>query len=156
MPRQLLSGFRAMGFDVAFPYWASIVAECEALTGDIDAAIVRIDECLAKAEHDVELYYVSLLHHFKGEFLLKRDPRALDAAERCFRAAIAVAQAQGVKMPELKAVTSLARILRDRGRREEARASLASLYAWFKEGFDTPALVDAKALLQDLGGAELL
>ncbi|CAN93380.1 Protein kinase [Sorangium cellulosum So ce56] len=152
VPRQLLSGFRAMGAEVAFPYWASIVAECEALAGDLDAAIARIDECLEKAEHDVELYYVSLLHHVKGEFVLKRDPRALDAAERCFRDAIAVAQAQDVKMPELKAVTSLARVLRDRGRREEACVSLAPIYAWFKEGLDTPALVDAKALLKELAG----
>jgi hypothetical protein len=45
---------------------------------------------------------------------------------------------------------SLARFLARHGRRDEARARLAPLYAWFAEGFDAPDLVDAKALLDEL------
>jgi hypothetical protein len=45
---------------------------------------------------------------------------------------------------------SLARLLRDSGRRDEARAMLAEIYNWFTEGFDTADLKDAKALLDEL------
>jgi predicted ATPase len=50
------------------------------------------------------------------------------------------------------AATSLARLLRDQGRRDEARALLQSVYDWFTEGFDTQDLKDAQALLEALGG----
>jgi hypothetical protein len=45
---------------------------------------------------------------------------------------------------------SLARLLRDRGRPDEARSMLAEIYNWFTEGFDTADLKDAKALLDEL------
>ena len=45
---------------------------------------------------------------------------------------------------------SLARLRRDRGRRAEARELLAPVYGWFTEGFDTPNLIEAKALLDEL------
>ena len=52
---------------------------------------------------------------------------------------------------ELRATTSLARLLRDNNRHDEARAMLAEIYNWFTEGFDTADLKDAKALLEELG-----
>ena len=45
---------------------------------------------------------------------------------------------------------SLARLLRETNRRDEARAMLADIYGWFTEGFDTADLKDAKALLEEL------
>jgi predicted ATPase len=53
-------------------------------------------------------------------------------------------------MWELRAATSLARLRRDQGKRPEARDLLAPVYDWFTEGFDTPDLKDAKALLDQL------
>ena len=53
-------------------------------------------------------------------------------------------------MWELRATTSLARLLDEQGKRAEARAMLAEIYGWFTEGFDTPDLKDAKALLDQL------
>jgi predicted ATPase len=50
-----------------------------------------------------------------------------------------------------KAATSLARLWRDQGKRTEARDALAPVYGWFTEGFNTPVLQDAKALLDQLG-----
>ena len=49
----------------------------------------------------------------------------------------------------LQAVT-IAPLLRDRGKREEARDLLAPVYGWFTEGFDTSDLQDAKKLLDEL------
>ncbi len=51
---------------------------------------------------------------------------------------------------ELRTATSLARLLRDTNRRDEARTILAEIYGWFSEGFDTPDLKDARALLAEL------
>jgi len=67
-----------------------------------------------------------------------------------------VAQQQGAKSWELRATVSLARLwhsLRSQGRTEEARARLAEVYGWFTEGFDTPDLVEARALLAELRGS---
>jgi hypothetical protein len=44
----------------------------------------------------------------------------------------------------------LARLLRDRERRKEARDLLAQIYGWFTEGFATPDLKEARALLDEL------
>jgi predicted ATPase len=57
-------------------------------------------------------------------------------------------------MWELRAATSLARLWHEQGKRSEARALLAPTYGWFIEGFDTPDLREAKALLDELGGSE--
>ena len=72
-------------------------------------------------------------------------------AERCLRHAVAIAAEQGAKSFELRAATSLARLLRNTGRRDEARVMLADIYNWFTEGFDTADLKAAKALLGELG-----
>ena len=45
---------------------------------------------------------------------------------------------------------SLARLRQRQGRRDEARAALAAVYGTFTEGFTTPDLVDARALLETL------
>jgi predicted ATPase len=66
------------------------------------------------------------------------------------RKALAIADEQEAKLWELRAAVSLARRLRDHGRRGEARDLLAPVYGWFTEGFDTPDLKDAKALLDEL------
>jgi predicted ATPase len=71
-------------------------------------------------------------------------------AERSFRTAIEISRKQHAKSWELKATTSLARLLRDTGHREEARAMLTEIYNWFTEGFYTADLKDAKALLEEL------
>jgi predicted ATPase len=79
-----------------------------------------------------------------------RDSSATADAEACFRKAIEIARSQSAKSWELRAATSLARLLRATSRRDEARAMLAEIYNWFTEGFDTADLKDAKVLLDGL------
>ncbi len=71
-------------------------------------------------------------------------------AQSCFQRAIEVARQQSAKSWELRATASLARLLRDTNRRDEARTILAGIYNWFTEGFDTADLQDAKSLLEEL------
>ena len=86
----------------------------------------------------------------EGELILKRERHAFDAAKRCFDEAIQLARSREQKSNELRAVTGLARLLGEEGRREEAHDILAGVYNWFTEGFDTGDLKSAKALLDAL------
>jgi predicted ATPase len=81
---------------------------------------------------------------------LRLKQRQIERAEADFREAIALAQRMGAKAWELRATISLARLLNEKGRRNEARTMLAEIYGWFTEGFDTADLKDAKALLDEL------
>jgi tetratricopeptide (TPR) repeat protein len=116
----------------------------------------RCDEGLhavARARALLETYEARFaeaeLLRLKGELLL-RAGRDSDEAEGCLREAIAVARRQEAKWWELRATVSLARLLRDTNRSDEARAMLSDVYNWFTEGFDTADLKDAKALLDEL------
>ncbi len=45
---------------------------------------------------------------------------------------------------------SLSRLWQRQSKETEARDLLAPVHDWFTEGFDTPDLIEAKALLDDL------
>jgi predicted ATPase len=62
-----------------------------------------------------------------------------------------VARQQNAKSWELRAAMSMSRLWRDQRKRQEARELLAPIFGWFTEGFDLPDLMEAKALLQELG-----
>ena len=85
----------------------------------------------------------------RGNLWLKRGRSELADAD--FREAIT--QARKMKVFELRAATSSARLLQSRGDRKGARDLLAPIHDWFTEGFDTADLKDAKALLDELGRA---
>jgi predicted ATPase len=91
------------------------------------------------------------VHRVRGELLLKRDPPAVAEAKQAFTQSIEIARNQQTRTFELRAASSLARLWRDQGKRIEALDLLAPIYGWFTEGFDTPVLKDAKALLDQLG-----
>jgi len=116
----------------------------EEALGMLNEVLVQIERTGAKAEQAEML-------RLKGEMLLIRNGGMAAEAESCFRAAIEIARAQEARWWELRATTSLAKLLRDSGRRDEARAMLAEIYGWFTEGFDTADLRDAAALLSELG-----
>jgi predicted ATPase len=84
----------------------------------------------------------------RGELLHDSGDQA--AAEASFRAAIDIARRQNGKLWELRSSVSLAQLLRDQGQQSAARDLLAPVYYWFTEGFDTPDLTEAKALLEAL------
>jgi predicted ATPase len=71
-------------------------------------------------------------------------------AEECFHQALDIARRQQAKSLELRAAMSLGRLWQQQGRRVEANRMLAGIYNWFTEGFETPDLQEAKALLEAL------
>jgi hypothetical protein len=88
----------------------------------------------------------------QGEFLLRREASEFGyrEAEACFRRAFTIARRQQAKSLELRAAMSLTRLYQKQDRQAETRPLLAECYDWFTEGFDTPDLRDAKALLEQL------
>jgi len=71
----------------------------------------------------------------------------INEVEDCYRRAISIACEQGARSLELRAATRLARLSSEQGKVTEARDLLAPLCAWFTEGFDSPDLKEANALL---------
>jgi predicted ATPase len=140
--RQALAEFGTRAFIIA-PL--TYLAEAQALDGKIDDALIIIEEALAPNE---EVVFQPYPLTYRGELRLKVGQTEL--AEADFRDAIALAQKMKAKAWELRATTSLARLLRDNGRRDEAHAMLAEIYNWFTEGFATADLKDAKPLLDEL------
>ena len=121
----------------------------------MNQGLSAITEALHVVEQSDETYYQAELYRLRGELLLQQVNSGqisnLDTdAEASFRKAIEIASRQQAKSLELPATMSLARLLRDTGRRDEARAMLAEIYNWFTEGFDTADLKEANALLDEL------
>jgi tetratricopeptide (TPR) repeat protein len=118
--------------------------------GRVEQALEMLNQYLAHLERSGARFTEAEVYRLKGEAILMRDSSATAEAEKCFRKAIEIARGQSAKWWELRATTSLARLLRDTDRRDEASAMLAEIYNWFTEGFDTADLKDAKALLDEL------
>jgi class 3 adenylate cyclase/predicted ATPase len=118
--------------------------------GLADKALSAAEQALSVIEQTGARMSAAELCRLKGEALLSRGAPFDSQAQACFEQAITIARQQEARSWELRAVMSLARLLAQRGRRDEARAMLAEIYGWFTEGFDTPDLRDAKALLEEL------
>jgi predicted ATPase len=147
--RQGLAAYRDTGFELMWPYYHALLVEAYGKVGKSDDGLSLIAEALAKAQKSGEGFYEAELHRLKGE-LMQRQGEKEDQAEACFNKAIEIAHRQGARSLELRAVTSLSRLLRKQGNSEEAQKILANIYGWFTEGFDTKDLLDAKTLLEEL------
>ena len=149
--QQAIVDFRLVGFRTNLSYFLSMLAQVQSHFGQREEALVSIDEALAVVEETNARAFEAEVHRTKGELLLANGSSNAMHAEQSFRTAIEVARRLKAKGWQLRATTSLARLLRDTNRRGEARAMLGGIYDWFTEGFDTADLKDAKALLEELG-----
>lgn len=146
--RSAIDSYRASAG--APPWRLSLLADACLKAGRIEEGLSAVREALAEAEATATRYYEVEMYRLKGELLLAAGEPEKERAEASFRKAIATACTQQSKSFELRAATSLARLLARQGKREEARAQLAPIYGWFTEGFDTLDLKQAKALLDEL------
>jgi predicted ATPase len=126
------------------------LAETCGKNGRVEEGLVLVTEGLQAAEETSERVAEAELYRLKGELLVIKDSGVVAEAEHCLRTAIDVARRQGARLFELRATISLARLLRDTNRRDEARTLLGEIYNWFTEGFDLPDLNEAKELLEEL------
>jgi class 3 adenylate cyclase/predicted ATPase len=152
--QESLGRLATTGHKAWVPYVKAVLAEALARAGDLDDALEGIDEVLALVEHQGERSHEAEARRLKGWMLQQRGE--LDAAEAELRAAVEVAQRQGARSWELRAATTLARLLAARGDAAQAHHLLAPVLDTFTEGFDTPDLREAAALVADLAGRTAL
>jgi predicted ATPase len=151
-----MAASRSTGSKTFAPAFLSYLATAYAELGQFDDARRCIGEAITAVETTKERIWEAEVHRVAGEIALSSADRDVGKAEAHFRRALAVARKQQAKSWELRAAMSIARLWRDRGRREEARDLLAPVYGWFTEGFDTLDLKEAKTLLDALGREALV
>jgi class 3 adenylate cyclase/tetratricopeptide (TPR) repeat protein len=132
--------------------WKLPLAKAFAKLGRPEEGLAAIAEALELMRKTGLRTFEAELHRVEGELILLKAPGAVATAESALRQAVAIARRQDAKSWELRAVTSLARLLSTQGKRAEARAMLGEIYGWFIEGFDTIDLKIARTLLEQLGG----
>ena len=147
---ECIASGRVTGLKMVRPHYLCMLAQACAELGRFDRGLDALAEGLIMADENEDRYCESETNRLRGDLLLKQSSANAPEAQACFERAIEIARQQSAKSWELRATTSLARLLASRGRRDEARAMLADIYGWFIEGFDTADLKDAKALLDDL------
>jgi predicted ATPase len=145
--QQGLDAWRATGSDTYRTYYLALLAEALHAEGRAAEGLAVLAEAHALVAATGERFHEAELHRLQGELLLASGG---GGAEASFREALAVARRQGARSLELRAAASLVRLARQRGDVAAARALLADAYGRFTEGFDTPDLREARALLDGL------
>jgi predicted ATPase len=145
-----LTTLRETGSELLRPYILPLLAETYGAIGRTDDGLNTLTEALVAAnEHEVRNYEAET-YRLKGELLLRQDGFKAAEPQKCFERAIEIARKQSAKSFELRATISLVSLFNQQGNREESGRMLGAIYAWFTEGFDTPDLKDAQALLGEL------
>jgi predicted ATPase len=140
--------YRRSNMRLLVSFYLMLLADAYRRAGRTAEALARLEEALEAANACQERSREAEIHRLRGEVLREAGDAA--SAEESVRTAINIARRQDAKLWELRSSVSLAEMLRDQGKRAAARDLLAPVYNWFTEGFDTPDLTEAKALLDSL------
>ena len=163
--------------EVLMPLFLALLAQAYQRAGQYPLALQTLDSAIDVVTRTGERTYAPELYRRKGELCVHLDIRdseiaptsetentnpgdspahpvpanaSGDPAENYFSKALAIARGQGAKSWELRAALSLSELWMNQNRGEAAYNLLKSIYTWFSEGFDTPDLVKAKQLLNQL------
>jgi predicted ATPase len=144
-----LAVYETVGVRATYAYHLSGLIEAHLRRGAAQEGLALVDGVLPGCQTLLDCFYEAELHRLEGE--LRRLQGDLPAAQACFHRALEITRRQKAKSYELRAATSYARLLCERGEREAARSLLVEVYGWFTEGFDTGDLRSAATLLAELG-----
>jgi class 3 adenylate cyclase/predicted ATPase len=145
-----ISVYRPTRLTCWLPLFLPRLARVHAELGQFKEAWRGIGQATNLAETTKEIWCEAEIHRTAGEIALMSPEPDVAKSQDYFERALEVARAQQAKSWELRAATSMARLWREQGKRDEARELLAPVYGWFTEGFDTLDLKQAKALLDEL------
>ncbi|MCC2662848.1 MAG: hypothetical protein K0S35_770, partial [Geminicoccaceae bacterium] len=148
--RRGVAEYVASGAELWLPDFLALHTEAHRRAGQAAAGLSLLADALDRIAKGGRRWIEPELYRLKGELLLALPEADTIEAEACFRRAIATAREHGARMLELRTATSLARLWRDKARTRDAREFLAPMFGWFVEGFDTPVLKEAAALLDEL------
>jgi predicted ATPase len=142
------AAYRATGAVAWMPHYIALLASACEIAGQIDEAVTLLDDALQIVGGTGERWLAAEMNRHKGLLLLQQGHA--EAAEELYCEALGIAKAQEAKLWELRTSVAFAQLRCDQGRRAEAFDLLAPVYGWFREGFDTPDLKEAKILLDEL------
>ena len=151
-----IAAIRSTGNTMWRPLFLSYLARANAEIRQFDTAWTNIHEAMTAVETTKENWYEAEINRIAGEIALQGMEPDATKAEACFAAALQIARKQKAKSWELRAATSMARLLRAQGRPQAAHEILAPVHGWFTEGLDTPDLKQAKILLDELAARLLV
>ena len=146
---EALAACRTTGLELNRPWILALIAEAYAQTGQAEEGLAALVEALALADKTTERWSAAELYRLKGELLLVQASTRHrgEKVEGCFLEALSIARRQQAKSLELRAAMSLSRLRQRQAKHQAAQQLLAEIYGWFTEGFDTPDLQEARALL---------
>jgi class 3 adenylate cyclase/predicted ATPase len=145
---QGLTVWRAMGAMMDLPMYLMLLADAYGNAHQPEEGLKHLDEATRIVEVTKARCIEAEMLRIRAKLLTVAGDQA--AAKESLRAAIAVARSQSAKLWELRAGTSLARLLAIQGDPIEARNLLAPIYSWYTGGFDTSDLKDAKLVLDQI------
>jgi hypothetical protein len=116
-----MAGMRAIGATIWITSWSCHLALAHAELASFDDAWRSLGEATEAVETTKEGWYQAEINRVVGEIALKSPEPDAVKAEAYFEHALTVARAQNAKSWELRGATSMARLWRDQGNRDEAR-----------------------------------
>lgn len=150
--RDAIGGFIETRARTRLPFFFSLLGRACLTAGHIGAGLEAVEQAFAHSRQNNEPWWDSEIHRLYGELLLAQGVDA-SQVEAEFQRALELARTQQAKALELRAATSLAQLWQADSRAADAKQLLAPLYAWFTEGFETPDLQNARALLARFGAS---
>ncbi|MGE3979516.1 MAG: adenylate/guanylate cyclase domain-containing protein, partial [Nitrospira sp.] len=148
-----LSATRAAGASLNNTYTLALLAGLYLRKKQIEGGLTAIKEAQELAMTQGERCWQAELFRLNGELLLAQSEQSVAAAEQCFAEAMKIAQEQHARMLELRAATSLARLLRKLNRSDTARSLLGLTLSQFCAQDANTDRIEAQTLLDQLGVA---
>lgn len=143
-----LARFRDSHSETRLPYYLTLLAQAYSRVGQRQKGLEQLDEALAIAAKNDDIWYNAETHRLRGDLLLQAGDPA--QAELSYQNSLNISRRQKAKTLALRTTVSLARLRLAQKQPEEARAMLGEIYARFSEGFDTADLQAARKLLDEL------
>ena len=138
------------------PIFLAVEAEAHARAGRSDAAVHTIEQAIKTVNETGECWAIAEVLRVKASILSTTDRAAANEIESLLMESVEIARCQQARSWELRSVCDLARLWKSQGRKKEALKLLQSIYNKFTEGFDTPDLLEAKALIESLSPNSIL
>jgi class 3 adenylate cyclase/predicted ATPase len=142
-----LAAWRKTGSRLWLPIFVALEGEAHAAAGRSEAALQAVDQAIAISEETGERWAIAEVLRLKARILMKSGRGAADEVEALLNESIETARLQGARSWQLRTASDLVEFQRGRGGEQKALELLRSIYRQFAAGFDTPDLINAKALL---------
>ena len=132
------------------PLHFGIAAEAHSRASKHGEARLRMESAFKALAHNHDMAFAAELHRMRAGLSLQASTDERDAPEGDFRKAFQITRQHKSPSLHVRAAHDLARLLAERGERQQAADLLAPIYAGFTEGSDTLDLKEARNLLDEL------